>query len=733
MRERLAAAVVGKVFLVHCRESTKETKLKLTVLEKALHKPFGTKVVEPALKAINAKLAEAQRSQIALDDLEKVVISHGGQVFDLSVSVASLIPANHEPNESIRVDLVPRIQRAKPIATEHAWHDEAEALYRVTRDQAVGFALQYPRIRVEDGVRGRAGGGERGAEAVARIAAASAGISEYAFEIYPSEDDPSADAPTDERRRQHSRAILWIPSESTLRDGTTAAARGLPPRGLPLVMLAHDGLSHARAPHTLWLAWRLVRQHGCAVVAVDHLPHHGVRCPDGASSCDEWPAADLGPGDHLHPWSSSEWEKTLRRAAVELGYALDIVLALPASLIDHDGQNWLQKLADRSRMHLTQSVDGDVNKMIDRDQVGFVGFGYGTTSAIPFLAADATGSAHIRAAVLGLAGDVFPAEACIAERTTGGLHVPTMGVPGTHPSPPAAAFRARIQGWARNVSVPVHFFARERDERAPVARCRALFDALGGPQPSRRWQLLPGAQQMTVADLSASLDWLMRQLAAAPPRPRPPPTAPKPTARPVVRGAGATPSIAARPSARDAELEQRSNASTEAAEDVAGARAAEDVVRARAAAASAAPRSRMPEGAGRHTDAVRSLEARMHAAREEAAFERARRAGPPRHQLGASPGRLPEAPSRVPSRVSSAALASARSAHVDAGDDGVVDLVDTGADGANDLEADHECDGEEEEDDEEVRGMDSLMAMVDAQRIARGGPKVCTAARASLL
>ena len=122
----------------------------------------------------------------------------------------------------------------------------------------------------------------------------------------------------------------------------------------------------------------------------------------------------------------------------------------------------------------------------------------------------------------------------------------------------------------------------------------------------------------------------------------------------------------------------------------------------------------------------------MHAAREEAAFERARRAGPPRHQLGASPGRLPEAPSRVPSRVSSAALASARSAaQVDAGDDGVVDLVDTGA---NDLEADHECDGEEEDDDEEeVRGMDSLMAMVDAQRIARGGPKVCTAARANLL
>ena len=36
--------------------------------------------------------------------------------------------------------------------------DEAEALFKLTREQAYGFALQYPRVKIEDGVSGRAGG-----------------------------------------------------------------------------------------------------------------------------------------------------------------------------------------------------------------------------------------------------------------------------------------------------------------------------------------------------------------------------------------------------------------------------------------------------------------------------------------------------------------------------------------------------------------------------------------------
>ena len=107
-----------------------------------------------------------------------------------------------------------------------------------------------------------------------------------------------------------------------------------PGEGLPLVVLAHGGCSHARGPHTLWLAWYLVRQYNCAVLAVDHLPHHGLRTPKcGSASCDAWPASDLGEGDDkdYKPWAEEEWERTMRRTANELGYALDIALALPSS------------------------------------------------------------------------------------------------------------------------------------------------------------------------------------------------------------------------------------------------------------------------------------------------------------------------------------------------------------------------------------------------------------------
>ena len=99
--------------------------------------------------------------------------------------------------------------------------------------------------------------------------------------------------------------------------------------GLRLVLLAHGALDHARSPHTLWLAWYLVRQHGCAVLAVDHLPHHGVRTPYGSATADAWPSADLSSEDSS--WGPARWRETLRRAGSELGFAMDVVLALPSA------------------------------------------------------------------------------------------------------------------------------------------------------------------------------------------------------------------------------------------------------------------------------------------------------------------------------------------------------------------------------------------------------------------
>lgn len=105
----------GKVFFVHFKQS----ELKITVQDKALHKPFNKKIVEPALKAFNAKLAAEER--IELDGIEKVMIGPGGwvrsdDVPDTSVSVASLIPADQE--EGMRVDFLQKVERqVKVICT----------------------------------------------------------------------------------------------------------------------------------------------------------------------------------------------------------------------------------------------------------------------------------------------------------------------------------------------------------------------------------------------------------------------------------------------------------------------------------------------------------------------------------------------------------------------------------------------------------------------------------------
>ena len=158
-----------------------------------------------------------------------------------------------------------------------------------------------------------------------------------------------------------------------------------------------------------------------------------------------------------------EWERTLRRSTSELGYALDIVLALPSTAEiarmnevrrakqreneqkehekmtredvekaranakpegqnDQSVQQWLQKLADRTRMRLyAQANNSDGLSMIDRNRVGFLGYGLGTTSGLPLLAADAAGSQRLRAAVLGFAADGFLSREMLKERSSGGL------------------------------------------------------------------------------------------------------------------------------------------------------------------------------------------------------------------------------------------------------------------------------------------------------------------------
>ena len=53
-------APAGQVFYVHC----KGAEIKLTLAAKALSKPFVKKIVEPALKAFNAKLPKDEQLEL---------------------------------------------------------------------------------------------------------------------------------------------------------------------------------------------------------------------------------------------------------------------------------------------------------------------------------------------------------------------------------------------------------------------------------------------------------------------------------------------------------------------------------------------------------------------------------------------------------------------------------------------------------------------------------------------
>ena len=234
--------------------------------------------------------------------------------------------------------------------------------------------------------------------------------------------------------------------------------------------------------------------------------------------------------------------------------------------------------------------------MINRDRVGFIGYGYGTITGLPFLASDAAGSERVRSAVLGFAADAFPGKECIKERSAGGLSLRHVEVPGTEPSPPPAPFSRKLKEWAAKISVPIHYAANEKDERAPLERSRELFDCLSGKE-GNRWEMLQGSRSMTVKELHDQMSWLLTQVAAAPIRPPPPPP-PKPLARPV-EPAGAKPNVPVKQSAAASERPRQSARTSERS----GGRASE-----RSAEGGAKPKI---------TAQTKSLQARMAEARKE--------------------------------------------------------------------------------------------------------------------
>jgi len=100
--------------------------LRVTIKPKALFKPFGKTVIEPFLKAVNAKLPEAER--VGVEDFERFMVGPGTRmsdtVSDLSVTVQSVLPTDTEDQDEdqagiVRVDLMPRTTRDVTLIYRH--------------------------------------------------------------------------------------------------------------------------------------------------------------------------------------------------------------------------------------------------------------------------------------------------------------------------------------------------------------------------------------------------------------------------------------------------------------------------------------------------------------------------------------------------------------------------------------------------------------------------------------
>lgn len=250
-----------------------------------------------------------------------------------------------------------------------------------------------------------------------------------------------------------------------------------------------------------------MKRYRCCVLAVDYLPHHGVRKPDGSHSshrAEAWPAADLG--EEHRPWSASNWEHTVDTIAEDLMHALEIALAAPAPGASASVQASLHSMQEKKRHRLFNSF-GPRGRLIDPARVAFFGCGLGGVLGFPFLA---QASGKLVAAAVSMCSATFPTKATFKQPSKAGIDVIEMEIPGTTPSPPLEAFVSRLLQNAKDVTMPLHWIASENDPCAPIESARELFDALGTDK--KTMHVLPGARIMSVAELKEQLAWLVEQL-----------------------------------------------------------------------------------------------------------------------------------------------------------------------------------------------------------------------------
>ena len=189
--------------------------------------------------------------------------------------------------------------------------------------------------------------------------------------------------------------VLWTPEGAT---GTR-----------PLILMGHGGGQHKKAPGILARARRFVAECDFAVVAVD-VPGHGDRPKD----------------------------EEYNRIATEIHARMDAGEELAPLLAN------FHALVARQTVPEWQAVLSAVQKLerVGTGPVGYWGVSLGCGLGVPFVAAEP----RVRAAVLGLGGDLASAEA------------------------------------AARITVPMEFLMQWDDERVPRAQGLALFNAFGSAE-----------------------------------------------------------------------------------------------------------------------------------------------------------------------------------------------------------------------------------------------------------
>lgn len=506
--EKVADAALTTKRLVHI--TLGDVTLKLTLTSKFLGRPFLDAVVKPFVGARPRCLA-AQRlgiptvpprtpvasnnptifragaynkksgEAVKLEDVLSAIID-GVPCHELSTSAAALLPLADWTRVELQLSgsgpaTTPTLARVPVPDSSRDWREAALATFALSGEDSAGWALAQPAHRLESSVTNRAAG-----HFSPLLEAAAAEVSEASFELKTGDDVSS-------------RAVAWYPSAAEGADGSSPwRSAAHPTEGLPLVILIPSANEHARSASTLWHAWRLVLEQRCVVVALDALPHHGARAPDGSDDAHrhpEWPRPFL---DDLHePWSGAKFRGTLSRAATEVRYAVDLLLAASSPLepaVARDGmESSLRALADARRGGLAPPRGP---RLVNERRVGIMAYGIGAVVALDALAAEERAQARIVAAVFGGVSDVFQ----------------QVG-PGSAPAPPAEHFSARVLKNAERVRTPLLMVANEEDELAPLARAQALFKRFPILKNKRLKIRAGGHLEMTAAELAEQDAWLL--------------------------------------------------------------------------------------------------------------------------------------------------------------------------------------------------------------------------------